>query len=596
MSTTSSTSGTYSSATSTSSIDVASIVSQLMTVANQPLTAINNQITSDNLIISDLGTMKSKLATFQTALTTFESPSTYNTVVASSNNSTAVSGTAQNGTTQGRYNVNVSQTAEASNISVAGFTSATAATTLDGTFTDTHGNSHSGFSVTLAGQTYYSDTLYNSTSIPPTTGGTLTALPASTTLDALTSWVNGLSSNFNAPIQSSVVQTATGAYSLVINGTSTGVTNAISFAGLNGNFATTSIVKGDDSSSSTTTVATSSVNGPVNGLTVTSNINARDAKLTVNGLAVQRSSNSINDVISGLTLNLSSPVAPATTVATTAATTSSSSPTVTISPANLAIAKGQSVSGTGIPGGTTVSDVSTKGGVTTVTLSSNSTSGGNPSLTFGFPSTAAQSALITVGPGTDTSSTTINSLITAYNDVISQYKTMTANAANSSSTATSSFGNDPEMLDFVGSFKQFMSQGFLTSTSKSVSLSNIGIDMNLDGTLAFNATKFATGQSDGSIAALANGVSVGGSVSNSNNLDLALSAVVDPGGLIDSLVNTENTTITNLTAKQADLQTKLAQQQTDYTTQYSNLNALLFTLNQTSTQLTSSLAGLTSGG
>ena len=131
MSTTSSTSGTYSSATSTSSIDVASIVSQLMTVANQPLTAINNQITSDNLIISDLGTMKSKLATFQTALATFESPSTYNTVVASSDNSTAVSGTAQNGTTQGRYNVNVSQTAEASNISVAGFTSATAATTLN---------------------------------------------------------------------------------------------------------------------------------------------------------------------------------------------------------------------------------------------------------------------------------------------------------------------------------------------------------------------------------------------------------------------------------------------------------------------------------
>ena len=173
---------------------------------------------------------------------------------------------------------------------------------------------------------------------------------------------------------------------------------------------------------------------------------------------------------------------------------------------------------------------------------------------------------------------------------------MTANAANSSSTSTSSFGNDPAMLDFVGSFKQFMAQGFLTSTSKTVSLSNIGIDMNLDGTLAFNATKFATGQSDGSIAVLANGVSVGGSVSNSNNLSLALSTAVDPGGLIDSLVNTEKDTITNLTAKQADLQTKLAQQQTDYTTQYSNLNALLFTLNQTSTQLTSSLAGLTSGG
>jgi len=60
------------SSSSTASIDVASIVTQLMTVENKPLDAIKAKITQQQLIISELGVVKSKLSTLNTALTTFK--------------------------------------------------------------------------------------------------------------------------------------------------------------------------------------------------------------------------------------------------------------------------------------------------------------------------------------------------------------------------------------------------------------------------------------------------------------------------------------------------------------------------------------------
>jgi flagellar capping protein FliD len=49
-----------------------------------------------------------------------------------------------------------------------------------------------------------------------------------------------------------------------------------------------------------------------------------------------------------------------------------------------------------------------------------------------------------------------------------------------------------------------------------------------------------------------------------------------------------------MTKKQTSLQSRLNQVQADYTKQYSQLNTLLFNLSQTSSQLTSAIAGLTS--
>ena len=183
-----------SSATSTASIDVANIVSQLMTVANKPLDSVKSQINSENLAISDLGTLKSKLSNFRDALTTFQTPGTYNTVSAGSNNTTVATASALSGTTLGRYNLTINQTAEASNISVAGFTSASDVLTLDST---------DGFTLTLAGKTYHSNQTYTRTTTPATTGGTVRSISSTTsTLTDLKSWINQVGANFSAPVSS----------------------------------------------------------------------------------------------------------------------------------------------------------------------------------------------------------------------------------------------------------------------------------------------------------------------------------------------------------------------------------------------------------
>ena len=66
----------------------------------------------------------------------------------------------------------------------------------------------------------------------------------------------------------------------------------------------------------------------------------------------------------------------------TASTVLNSTTTATVTPANLLIATGQSISGTGIPANTTITAVSTAGGTTTITLSQAATSTSTQTLTY----------------------------------------------------------------------------------------------------------------------------------------------------------------------------------------------------------------------
>jgi flagellar hook-associated protein 2 len=479
------------SVTSTSSIDVASIVSGLMTVANKPLTVLQNSISKNQTIISDMGVLKSKISAFQNNLSTFENPSSYNTSSATSSNTNVVQVSAQNGAISGSYNFNLTQVAQSSSISATNFTdTATADINID---------IPSPFSFSIGGNTFSVDGKKNGSSNSSTP--TLTG-PVS--LSQLNDWINSVSVNNSVGVNSNIVQTGGGQYALVLNGVNTGADQAISINNLDGASITDS---GTPGTSSTST-------GGLN-LQLTVNKVAQNAIFSINNLSVTRSSNNISDVISGVTLNL----------------------------------------------------------LTNLNGSSN--------------------ALITVGPGTDNSSSIINGLITSYNDVISQYKSMTASSTtNPASNGT--FANDPGMLGFIGVMKAYISSGVLTSNNTVMSLSNMGIDLQSDGSLKFNSTNFANAQSGGLLATLAAGVKVGGSVSNSNSLSNEISTVLNPlTGFIDSTVSSEQEVINNLLLKQTNMQTRLDQLQASYTQQYSTLNTLLYNLSQTSSQLTSSLAAIT---
>jgi len=458
-----------------SSIDVAAIVEQLMTVENKPLDKIQTQIEQKKLVISDLGTIKSKVATFQDALTLFQTPTTFNNSAASSSDATIVSATASNGAVKGNHSVTVTSLATATRNTVTGYTSSTALATVDAA---------TGFAITVAGTTY--NTNGSKTVNGVTTANAVTVLGANPTVTGLKNWINGLGVNVNA----SVVETSgSSSWALMIQGTQTGTTNAISFSGLTG------------------------LTDATPALTNTSVTAAANASFVVNGTTFARASNTVTDVIDGLTLNL-----------------------------NKASATAQTIS---------------------------------------------------VAKGTDISGEAINTLIKAYNDVMSTYKTMTANSANSDKPGN--FANSPSTLSFINQIKDSFAKGISytsNGTLTTMSLSALGIDLQRDGTAKFNSASFATASAAGLRDTLALGVTMG-YVSSTSNLNTFLTAQVKTGGALNSQITSETTAVQDLTKRKDNLQIRLNSIKNNLVSQYSSLNALLYQLSSTSNSLTSALDALT---
>ena len=455
-----------------SSIDVAAIVEQLMTVENKPLDKIKSQIEQKKLVISDLGTIKSKVATLQDALTFLQTPTTFNNSLASSSDATIVSATASNGAVKANHSVTVTSLATATRNTITGYASSTASATVDAT---------NGFAITVAGTTY--NTNGNKTVSGVVTANAVTVLGASPSITDLKNWINGLGVNVSASV---VETTGSSNWALMIQGTQTGTTNAVSFTGLTGVPAT---------------------------LTDTSVTTAANASFVVNGTTFSRASNSVNDVIDGLTLSL-----------------------------NKASASAQTIS---------------------------------------------------VGKGADVSNDAINTLIKAYNDVMSTYKTMTANSANSDKPGN--FANSPATLSFINQIKDSFAKGIsytANGTLKTMSLSALGIDLQRDGTAKFNSASFATASAAGLRDTLALGVTMG-YVSSTSNLNTFLTAQVKTGGALNSQINSETTAVQDLTKRKDNLQIRLNSIKNNLVSQYSTLNALLYQLSSTSNSLTSALDALT---
>lgn len=460
----------------TASIDVAGIVSQLMTAENKPLDAIKTKITEQQVVISDLGAVKAKVSTFKDALRAFEDPNSYNNAVASSSDSSVVTATAANGATAGSYKISVEQLAQASKYGISGFASTTDAITVDST---------NGFEITVG------NTKYSSSGVVTVDGvvsnRTVGALKASPTVSDLQSWINGL----GVSVRANVVQTtASDQWALTIEGTQAGSVNAVTYAGL----------------------STGTVN---NAATVA----AQNAKFTINGIAFERSSNTVNDAVNDLTFNLA---------------------------------------------GTT---------------------------------TAGATKTIAVSAGSDNSEKVIQNLVTAYNDLVTQYQTLTANSANSKTPGT--FANNPTILAFIGDIKSRFATGFSygevdpeTGKKPVMSLASLGMDLQLDGTIKYNSLTHMQAVANGLQATLSKGVKVG-YVSDTNSLMTFVTSQTSFSGALGQQIQAQSNSVADLQKRQEELQTRLASIQNSYISQYSALNALLFQLSSTSNSLSSALTALT---
>jgi flagellar hook-associated protein 2 len=559
---TTSTASTAASAVTTNSIDVASIVAQLMTVENKPLDALTSKIGSTQTLISDLGTMKSRVAALQTSLTTFEDPSTYNNPTTNSSNSSVVTATATSNAAIGSVNVTVSQLAAASSLILhasnsAGpqytdFSSATATTGVD--------SNNNALTLQLGSGIIYS------TKTTPISG---TGANGAVTLNDLQNWINSLGINVSAKI---VKTTGSSSWVLQVNGTQTGSANAVTIGG-------------------------AGTGNP--GANLESVATAQDAKAVIGGLSVTRSSNSISDVVQGITFNLTG---------------------ISANPASITVSQGADTSSAMINTLITAyNNVITQYNAMTANSTNSSTPGNfandptmlsfvnNIKSMFAYGATDASTTSIT---GFSSSSDNVNiDSVNGYLQVgTSQYKFKDMGVASptvsqfvtwmnglGSGVLASFDGININISNANSNAHLSVNLSGVTSTVKrnTTSLAGMGMDLQLDGTIQFNTANYQTAVANNLYGKLSQGLKMGYSNALSN-LDTFLTSELDAtNGALTNQITAEQSSVTRMQKQQTNLQARLTGIQQSYVTQYSALNALLFQLNSTSTSLASSLAAVT---
>ncbi|MEW6563049.1 MAG: flagellar filament capping protein FliD [Pseudomonadota bacterium] len=253
-----------------SSIDVNSIVSQLMSVEKQPLSALSKKEGSYQSKLSAYGNVKSALSNLQTSLATLNKSSSFQVLKATPSDATVLTATATSSAkSTGTYSVSVSQLAQAQSLVATGQTSATAAI-------------GSGASTTLTfdfGTTGVGSFTSNGNGVK-----TVTIDSSNNSLQGIRDAIN----NAKIGVTASIVNDGSGTpYRLTLSSDTAGASNSmkISVAG----DATLNSLLGYD---------------PAGTMNLSQTQAAQNANLTINGVAVSKNTNTITDAIPGVTLNL----------------------------------------------------------------------------------------------------------------------------------------------------------------------------------------------------------------------------------------------------------------------------------------------------
>jgi len=242
-----------------SGINTADIIEKLMEIERRPLETLQSRKDDYEKRISAYGELTSKLSALQDALADLkadELPS----IAATSSDETVFTATASTGASEGVYQVVVSEIAQAHKIYSQAF----------GTESATVGTG------TLSIQVGSGTTV------------DITIDSANSTLSGIRDAINSSS----AGVSATIINDGSG-YRLIVSSDETGASNVIKIS-----------VTDDDGDNTDTSGL--SVLAYESGVTenMTQSQAARDASLTVDGLAVTRSANTITDLITGVTINL----------------------------------------------------------------------------------------------------------------------------------------------------------------------------------------------------------------------------------------------------------------------------------------------------
>ncbi|MFU2317654.1 flagellar filament capping protein FliD [Rahnella sp. PCH160] len=246
-----------------SGLDLTTLLTNLTTAEKARLMPISNAQSSYSAKLTAYGTMQSALQTFADAATALSSTNTYGATTATSNNTAAFSATTTTGAAAGKYSLSVTQLASAQSLIS---TTQTSSTTALGATT-------SGNSRTLT--------------ISQGDGSTPLSIKLTDSQTSLTG-VRDAINKAGGGVTASVVKVTDSSYKLVLSANNTGTNSEMTVA-----------VTGDDTLNNIIGYDSSTSTGAM-----TQNAVAANAKLTFNGIDLERQSNTISDAQDGITLSL----------------------------------------------------------------------------------------------------------------------------------------------------------------------------------------------------------------------------------------------------------------------------------------------------
>ncbi|TAL86809.1 MAG: flagellar capping protein [Rhodanobacter sp.] len=219
-----------------------------------------------------------------------------------------------------------------------------------------------------------------------------------------------------------------------------------------------------------------------------------------------------------------------------------------------------------------------------VDSASNSVSGALDGVTLNL--TALGSTQLTVKQDTASTVSTIQAFVSAYNSYVGSIGTLSS--YNPTTQAAGPLLGDATLNSAVNQISGVLSKGVPGNSIGS--LASLGIIRQADGTLALNSTTLTAALS-------ANPAAVQDLFAGSNGYATNLNSVIDgftaSTGILTTREQSLNGRLTQLSSQQSALDARMAVYQQQLQTEYTNLDRLMSSLNNTSSFLTTSLAQLT---
>ena len=265
-------------ASSTTALDVPTLVSQLMAVERRPIDKLNARISSYETRISSFGTLSSLVSSFQTAAKTLNA--SLQKLATTPSDPSVLSATAGSTAVPGTYAVNVSQLAQSQSLVAAGRTSSTAAIG-NGTATTVT------FDLGAISGGTLTNGVYSGAAFTSNGSGT-----ASIAIDGSNNTLEGIRNAINSAatgVTATIVNDGSGTpYRLALSSSNSGVGNSLKITTSGGDGAINNLLGYD----------------PAGTQNLTQTLAAQNAKLTVNGIAITSASNTVGEAIQGVTLTL----------------------------------------------------------------------------------------------------------------------------------------------------------------------------------------------------------------------------------------------------------------------------------------------------